>query len=96
MRQYEMMIILDPDLEERTIVPSLEKFLTVVTKDGGSVENLDFWGKRRLAYDIQKKSEGIYVVVNVTANPAEIAEVDRLMTIDESILRTKVLRSDLH
>ena len=59
MRQYELMIILDPDLEERTIKPSLDKFLSVVTKDAGTVDNVDLWGKRRLAYDINKKSEGI-------------------------------------
>ena len=70
MRQYELMIILDPDLEERTISPSLDKFLSVVTKDGGTVDKVDLWGKRRLAYDIKKKSEGIYAVVNFSAESA--------------------------
>ncbi|GMA21610.1 30S ribosomal protein S6 [Arsenicicoccus piscis] len=92
MRQYELMIILDPELEERTIVPSLEKFLTVVTKDGGSVDNLDFWGRRRLAYDIKKKSEGYYAVVTLNAEPATAAELDRQLGLNESILRTKLLR----
>ena len=92
MRQYELMIIIDPELEERTIVPSLEKFLTVVTKDGGSVDNLDFWGRRRLAYDIKKKSEGYYAVVTLNAEPATAAELDRQLGLNESILRTKLLR----
>jgi len=92
MRQYELMIILDPDLEERTIQPSLDKFLSVVTKDKGTVDNVDLWGKRRLAYDIKKKSEGIYAVVNFSAESATAKELDRQLGLNESILRTKLLR----
>ena len=77
MRQYELMVILDPELDERTVAPSLDKFLTVVTKDGGTVDNVDIWGRRRLAYEIKKKSEGIYAVVNLTAEPATAQELDR-------------------
>ena len=58
MRPYEIMVILDPTLDERTVAPSLETFLNVVRKDGGSVEKVDIWGRRRLAYEIRKKSEG--------------------------------------
>ena len=92
MRQYELMIILDPDLEERTISPSLDKFLSVITKDGGTVDKVDLWGKRRLAYDIKKKSEGIYAVVNFSAESATAKELDRQLGLNESILRTKLLR----
>ena len=66
MRHYEIMIILDPNLEERTVQPSLEGFLKVVTDDGGKVGKLDIWGKRRLSYPIDKKPEGIYAVVDLT------------------------------
>ena len=69
MRQYEMMIILDPSLEERTVQPSLDQFLKVVTTAGGSVDKVDVWGRRRLAYEIDKKSEGIYTVVELKAEP---------------------------
>ena len=69
MRHYEIMIILDPNLEERTVQPSLDQFLKVVTGGGGKVEKVDIWGKRRLAYQIQKKSEGFYAVVDLTAEP---------------------------
>jgi small subunit ribosomal protein S6 len=86
------MIILDPDLEERTISPSLDKFLSVITKDGGTVDKVDLWGKRRLAYDINKKPEGIYAVVNFTAESATAKELDRQLGLNESILRTKLLR----
>ncbi len=94
MRRYEVMVILDPDLEERTVAPSLDTFLNVVKNDGGTVENVDIWGRRRLAYEIQKKSEGIYAVLDLTCNPAAVAELDRQLTLNESVLRTKVMRTD--
>ena len=71
MRHYEIMIILDPNLEERTVQPSLDQFLKVVTGGGGKVEKVDIWGKRRLAYQIQKKPEGYYAVVDVTSEAKE-------------------------
>ena len=92
MRHYEVVVILDPSLDERTIEPSLDKYLNVIRKDGGSVESVDVWGRRRLAYDIKKNAEGIYVVINLTAEPATVKEFDRQLTLNESILRTKVLR----
>ncbi len=94
MRAYEVMVILDPGLEERTVEPSLEKYLNVVRKDGGSVESVDVWGRRRLAYEIKKNAEGIYAVVNLTAEPATVKELDRQLTLNESVLRTKVIRPD--
>ena len=63
MHQYELMVILDPEIDERTVAPSLDKFLNVVRNDGGTVDNVDIWGRRRLAYEINKKTEGIYAVV---------------------------------
>jgi small subunit ribosomal protein S6 len=89
------MVILDPDLEERTVAPSLETYLNVIRNSGGSVEKLDVWGRRRLAYEIQKKSEGIYAVIDLQAEPAAVAELDRQLRLNESILRTKVIRPDL-
>ncbi|HTY73088.1 MAG TPA: 30S ribosomal protein S6 [Actinomycetes bacterium] len=94
MRRYELMVILDPELEERTVAPSLDAFLNVVRQGGGTVENVDIWGRRRLAYEIAKKSEGIYAVVDLTADPAVVKELDRQLNLNESVLRTKVLRPD--
>jgi small subunit ribosomal protein S6 len=96
MRRYEVMVILDPSLDERTVTPSLDQFLTVVRNDGGTVEKVDVWGRRRLAYDIIKKSEGIYAVIDLTAAPATVKELDRQLNLNEGILRTKVLRPDMH
>ena len=96
MRNYEVMVILDPSLEERTVEPSLDKYLNVIRKDGGSVESVDVWGRRRLAYEINKQAEGIYAVVSLTAEPATVKELDRQLGLNESVLRTKVLRPDAH
>jgi small subunit ribosomal protein S6 len=96
LRAYEVMVILDPSLEERTVEPSLDKYLNVVRKDGGSVESVDVWGRRRLAYEINKNAEGIYAVVSLTAEPATVKELDRQLGLNESVLRTKVLRPDAH
>ncbi|MEP6852343.1 MAG: 30S ribosomal protein S6, partial [bacterium] len=92
MRRYEVMVILDPTLEERTIAPSLDAFLNVIKTDGGSVDKVDIWGKRRLAYEIDKHGEGIYAVVDLNAEPASVLELDRQLNLNESVLRTKVLR----
>ena len=92
MRAYEVMVILDPSLEERTVEPSLDKYLNVIRKDGGSVESVDIWGRRRMAYEIKKNQEGIYAAVNLTAEPDSVKELDRQLTLNESILRTKVIR----
>ena len=94
MRHYEVMVILDPTLEERTIGPSLDAFLSVVKNDGGTVEKVDVWGRRRMAYEINKHAEGIYAVVDLTANPASVQELDRQLNLNESVLRTKVLRPE--
>jgi small subunit ribosomal protein S6 len=96
MRHYEMMVILDPEIEERTVAPSLDKYLSVVTTSGGTVDKVDIWGRRRLAYEIQKKTEGIYAVVDFTAEPATAKELDRQLGLNEAVLRTKVMRPDAH
>ncbi|NLZ58046.1 30S ribosomal protein S6 [Corynebacterium faecale] len=93
-RQYELMIILDPSQDERTVAPSLDKFLEVVRKDKGDVVKVDVWGKRRLAYQINKKEEGIYAVVDLKCESATVLELDRVLNLNDGVLRTKVLRLD--
>jgi len=92
--QYELMVILDPEIDERTVAPSLDKFLNVIRTDGGTIDNVDVWGKRRLAYEINKKTEGIYAVVNFTSSSAATVELDRQLSLSEAVLRTKVLRAE--
>jgi small subunit ribosomal protein S6 len=88
------MVILDPTIEERTVAPSLDKFLNVIRNAEGTVDNVDIWGRRRLAYEIKKNNEGIYAVVNMTATSAAVVELDRQLKLSEAVLRTKVLRAD--
>ncbi len=95
MRHYEIMVILDGSLEERTVAPSLDQYLNVIRTAGGSVEKLDVWGRRRLAYEINKKSEGIYAVIDLQATPAAVAELDRQLRLNELVLRTKVIRPEV-
>jgi len=93
-QKYELMVILDPSIDERTVAPSLDRFLGVIRNDGGTVESVDIWGRRRLAYEIDKHTEGIYAVVNLTATSATTQELDRQLGLSEAVLRTKVLRAD--
>jgi small subunit ribosomal protein S6 len=88
------MVILDPEIDERTVAPSLDKFLNVIRNDGGTIDKVDVWGKRRLAYEINKKNEGIYAVVNFTATSAATVELDRQLSLSEAVIRTKVLRAE--
>jgi len=89
------MVILDGQLEERTVAPSLDTYLNnVIRQSGGSVEKLDVWGRRRLSYEINKKTEGIYAVIDLQATPAAVAELDRQLRLNESVLRTKVIRPE--
>ena len=92
--QYELMVILDPEIDERTVAPSLDKFLNVIRTDGGTIDNIDIWGRRRLAYEINKKTEGIYAVVNFTAESTSTDELDRQLKLSEAVMRTKVLRAE--
>ncbi|SEE75819.1 30S ribosomal protein S6 [Ruania alba] len=94
MRHYELMVILDPEIDERTVPAALEKFLGVITSGGGTVDNVDIWGKRRLAFEIAKNAEGIYAVVDMHATPELAKELDRQLGLSESVLRTKLIRPD--
>jgi len=96
MRNYELMVILDPELEERTIAPSLDRFLTVITNSGGTVGKVDVWGRRRMAFEIKKNVEGIYAVIDIDAEPSAVIELDRQLNLNESILRTKLMRPEVH
>ncbi|KAA8827577.1 MULTISPECIES: 30S ribosomal protein S6 [Bifidobacterium] len=92
--KYELMLIADPELDERALKKLTEQFLTVVTDEKGTIDSTDYWGRRKLAYEIAGKTEGNYAVIEYTAEPATSAELDRLLNLNESIIRTKILRKD--
>jgi len=87
-------VILDPSVEERTVAPSLDKFLNVIRNGKGTIEKVDIWGRRRLAYEINKKSEGIYAVAELNCSPEAVKELDRQLNLNEAVLRTKVVRPE--
>lgn len=92
--KYELMFIADPELDERGLKKLTSQYLEIVTKEGGSVDEPDFWGRRKLAYEIDGKTEGNYVVVTYSCEPATSAELDRVLNLNESVIRTKILRKD--
>ncbi len=94
MRHYELMVILDPELEERTVQPSLETYLKIIKDSGGTVDKLDIWGRRRMSFEINKKAEGIYAVADMHCGTEAIKELDRQLNLNESVLRTKVVRPE--
>ena len=96
MRKYEMMVILDPEVEERTVQPSLDQYLSVIKDESGTVDRIDIWGRRRLAYPIKKRTDGIYAVVQFTAESATAKELERQLSLNETVLRTKLIRPDAH
>ncbi|WP_315071849.1 30S ribosomal protein S6 [uncultured Clostridium sp.] len=87
MRKYETIFILNPSFDEETVKANIEKFKGVIENGGGTVENVDFWGKRKLAYEIKKVSEGYYTLVNFTANPELPKELDRIFRITDGVIR---------
>jgi small subunit ribosomal protein S6 len=91
-RPYEVMIIFDPDAEESAVTAVLDRSVEVVKANGGSGGAVNRWGKRTLAYEIRKKREGYYVVFEYTSEPKASAELDRLLTLADEVLRHKIIR----
>ena len=94
MNSYETLYVIKPDLEDEAREALIQKFSAIITDNGGEVESVDEWGKRKLAYAIDYISEGYYVLVNFKANVEFPKELDRRYRIDENILRTIIIRKD--
>ncbi|HHW71393.1 MAG TPA: 30S ribosomal protein S6 [Clostridiales bacterium] len=94
MRKYETMYIIDPTLEEEAIHEVVERFSNLIKDQGGEVEKIDEWGKRRLAYPIKDHREGYYVVMNFSAEADVPQELERVYKITDSVLRYLIIRED--
>lgn len=94
MREYEVMYILRPDLEEEAAKSNIERYQQLVTDQGGEVTNLDEMGKRRLAYEINDYNEGNYVVMNFKAEDEAVREIERNMNLSDDVIRYLVIRED--
>lgn len=93
MNKYEVMVIVKP-AEEEAINATIEKIEALIARVGGTVEKVDRWGKRRLAYPVKKFIDGFYVLVNFESVPAEIKEIDRVMKINDEILRHLIVKHE--
>ncbi|MBM7855801.1 small subunit ribosomal protein S6 [Desulfohalotomaculum tongense] len=94
MRNYELTFIVRADLEEEAIDAVIDKFTGLIKNNGGEVTEVEKWGKRRLAYSIQKQNDGFYVIVNFKAEPAVSHELERVLKITDEVLRHVVIRKE--
>ncbi len=94
MRKYETIFILNPSFDEETVKANIEKFKGVIENGGGTVENVDFWGKRKLAYEIKKVNEGFYTLINFEANPELPKELDRIFRITDGVIRHIIVKQE--
>jgi len=94
MRKYEAMFILNIGLAKEQLPEKVERFTTAITHNGGQIDKLAEWGKRRLAYEVNKQREGYYFLINFTAEPAAVKELERQFRISEDVVRYVVFRLD--
>lgn len=94
MRNYEVMYIQRPDVEEEKRKANAERFQSIITERGGEVTKVTDMGKRRLAYEIDKFRDGYYVLTNFRANPEAVKELERIMKISDDVIRYLIVRED--
>ena len=94
MRKYETIFILNPSFDDETVKANIEKFKGVIENGGGTVDNVDFWGKRKLAYEIKKVNEGFYTLINFTAGPELPKELDRIFRITDGVVRHIIVKEE--
>ncbi|MNI49716.1 30S ribosomal protein S6 [compost metagenome] len=94
MRKYETIFVIHPSFEEEAVKATIEKFKGVIENGGGTVDNVDFWGKRKLAYEIKKVNEGFYTLFNFSANPELPSELDRVFRITDGIIRHIIVKEE--
>jgi len=94
MRKYELLYLLQPDLEEEQAKALQEKISALISQQGGQIQEVKEWGKRRLAYEIANYREGYYIEVHFDGNPEVVDELDRVIKITSGILRHIVIREE--
>ena len=92
LRPYEVMIILDADLDEEVIRAAVERWIAQIESSGAERGHVDWWGKRRLAYEINRKTDGYYVVFQARSEPPAMVELHRVLSLADEVIRHKVLR----
>jgi small subunit ribosomal protein S6 len=92
LREYEVMAIVDPDADEQQIAGVVDRITGILSERGGEVSSVDRWGRRKLAYEINRKTEGIYVLVTFKSEAEALTELDRVLTLADEVLRFKIIR----
>jgi len=91
LREYEVMLILPAEADEQVVSTAVDRITKVVSAGGGEVANIDRWGRRRFAYEIDHANEGYYVVTTFTAEPSTQPELDRVLNLADEVIRHKVI-----
>ena len=94
MKAYEVMLLIDPSLDEEALTAVVEKTTGVITSQGGAVDSSENWGKRRLAYEVGGLADGDYTVIQFHAAPTAVAELDRVLHITDPVARYMIVRRD--
>ncbi|HEX4979114.1 MAG TPA: 30S ribosomal protein S6 [Acidimicrobiales bacterium] len=92
MRPYEVVVILDATLEDDAIRGAIDRATDLIRSRGGNPNRVDRWGKRRFAYELKHRWEGYYVLLDITAEPAAMAELDRMLSLADEVIRHKIVR----
>ena len=91
-RVYELMIIVDQDVDDATTQATIAKVVELIEADGGNVPTVDNWGRRRFAYPINHKHEGVYTVLEIVTQATNLDEVDRYLRLADEVVRHKIIR----
>lgn len=92
MKAYELLVILDASLDEEARAATMERIQSTITNDGGAIDSVDDWGKRRLAYEIDHRTEGDYSLIDFHTEPSAIAELNRVLGITDAVVRSMVVQ----
>jgi small subunit ribosomal protein S6 len=93
LRRYEMMVILDPEADEQQVGAVVDRVTQILSQHGGEVSGVDRWGRRKLAFEIDRKGEGFYAVISFTAESEALGELDRVLSLADEVMRFKVVQA---
>jgi small subunit ribosomal protein S6 len=93
LKPYEIMVILDPEADEAQIGSVVDRITEIVSRHGGEISSVDRWGRSKLAYEIERKAEGFYLVVRFTGDSEALAELERVLSLADEVMRFKVVRA---
>lgn len=93
-RRYELVLIVDPRLDEQAITATIDRFVGIITGGGGEAINVDHWGRRKLAYEIKHLEDGYYILADVVADPETMTELDRVLKLADEVMRHRILRPE--